>query len=904
MPSQYIDAIERNFRDIVRQLEAMEKNTATNSNNGANGGNSGNNTTKKTSSSSSSYSSYGYFGSSQHFQTMHHIEEVMGDIVRKGNQFLEPWIKVDNAASRFAKNIGLSARGMENLRKAAIDLARNEKLGIKFNVRPEDLIALRENYSKAVGRIVSQTNQDLVHGAAMTALMGSVEAASDFANKLENFGISMTEAGNMAGKMFAEAGRRGIVFEKYSETFKENVKKAQEYTFQKGVRGVAEMAKRATELKLSMSEAFSFAEKVNTVEGAITTGANLQVLGGPFTQFSNPLQMLNESLNDVESLQDRMVKMFGNLAQFNRETGQVEISAFNKMRIRAAAQSMGINPSEVFESVTNMGRRNEIERQAQGNIALTSNKDFMDLVKNIATIQNGEAGVMVNGKFKKVSELQGSDQRALEIMQKSESEDIKDIAQMMRSWDDVISGRKAQYDAIKATTVETVGIGQGLKNLNKTVGSINTFLWTNLIARGVQQGAGSIFRALDLFGGQNLEKLKAGERVSKKIGGHTWGLRQTKGHGLRLYKGASLARVQPGAIGAGAAGIGIGLAAMGAGIRASSQLNKKRQSGEVERGSAEDRWRNRGNQMLTWGGAGAAAGAATGIGLGAAGAAAAGATIGSAVPILGTAIGALLGAATGYAISVFKNQNNKRAAQIKKELERGKDGIELVGDYRKKDLQAIKKALADDNRITMKEYQSFNKRTRDMLVKSGDANLFPELRELTTNTENVTVRGNNITIEGKVSRRKGEDGGMLIGPSHRNGGMPILGSNIEVEGGEFVMNRHSTQKFLPILNQMNQMGKGGIIKPRMLADGGMLDVVPSIPTPRGGTTESISVNPIKVELTGTIKLDGGNGKTVDLDALLNDNTFKQKLAKILEVEISKKANGGIREATRSLSNLS
>lgn len=35
--------------------------------------------------------------------------------------------------------------------------------------------------------------------------------------------------------------------------------------------------------------------------------------------------------------------------------------------------------------------------------------DAYNSIKNIAAIQNGEVGVMVNGKFKKLSELQGSD---------------------------------------------------------------------------------------------------------------------------------------------------------------------------------------------------------------------------------------------------------------------------------------------------------------------------------------------------------------------------------------------------------------------------------------------------------------------------------------------------------------
>ena len=49
---------------------------------------------------------------------------------------------------------------------------------------------------------------------------------------------------------------------------------------------------------------------------------------------------------------------------------------------------------------------------------------------------------------------------------------------------------------------------------------------------------------------------------------------------------------------------------------------------------------------------------------------------------------------------------------------------------------------------------------------------------------------------------KYEKGGLIEGPRHSNGGV-----NINAEGGEFVMNRAATQAFLPVLEQMNNIGR-------------------------------------------------------------------------------------------------
>ena len=47
-------------------------------------------------------------------------------------------------------------------------------------------------------------------------------------------------------------------------------------------------------------------------------------------------------------------------------------------------------------------------------------------------------------------------------------------------------------------------------------------------------------------------------------------------------------------------------------------------------------------------------------------------------------------------------------------------------------------------------------------------------------------------------------GGLLRGPSHAFGG--ILTQYGELEGGEYVINRRSTQAFMPILEQLNRIG--------------------------------------------------------------------------------------------------
>lgn len=53
------------------------------------------------------------------------------------------------------------------------------------------------------------------------------------------------------------------------------------------------------------------------------------------------------------------------------------------------------------------------------------------------------------------------------------------------------------------------------------------------------------------------------------------------------------------------------------------------------------------------------------------------------------------------------------------------------------------------------------------------------------------------------------EGGLLVGPSHSQHGIKVGHTGIEVEGGEAVINKASTQKYLPLLDAINAAGNGG-----------------------------------------------------------------------------------------------
>lgn len=113
-----------------------------------------------------------------------------------------------------------------------------------------------------------------------------------------------------------------------------------------------------------------------------------------------------------------------------------------------------------------------------------------------------------------------------------------------------------------------------------------------------------------------------------------------------------------------------------------------------------------------------------------------------------------------------------------------------------------------------------------------------------------------------------EKGGLLQGKRHSDGGIPVGNTGIEVEGGEYVINRKSTSKNLGLLSYINsqdkELGVGDIITyyddntgrivpntsfKRMFEDGGQMDIS-NISSPSSSNDEilnainSINFNPV------------------------------------------------------------
>lgn len=426
------------------------------------------------------------------------------DFVSKG------WGNVDQAASSYAKQFGLMGDQYAKMRDQMIKFGNENQIAAKYNKSTEEAIKLQAKLNSEVGRTVMMSDKQQESMLALSAVVGD-DMAVKFTAALDKFGVSATGAGDMMTKMFKEANKSGISAEKYAKNVTDHLSMAHKYNFKNGINGLKSMAELATKIKMDMDMVAQFADKVSTVGGAVEMGAQLQVLGGPFAGFANPMRLLYGGLNDMEDLGKQVAKLTENLGVFDKNTGTFDIkSSFDRIRLREAAKIMGMDYGKLIEQATTQAKRKEVESQMVGLTNIP--EEYKELLMNNATFENGVAGIRgADGTWKSLSKLGKADFEQLVNDTKSEAENIADIAEMLRGYMDVQSGydkAKANEQAEQYATqaerhkemmLEVSQSREALQKLNQLDSTVNTANQWGGIVSGVMN---TVMTGLMLFGGK------------------------------------------------------------------------------------------------------------------------------------------------------------------------------------------------------------------------------------------------------------------------------------------------------------------------------------------------------------------------------------------------------------------
>lgn len=872
------------------------------------------------------------------------VQKSFEEIDRALTGITKHWMAVDESAAKFARSVGLAEEGLNRLRKDAIHNVIKYNIGFDFGMNSKDLLEASQKYVTTVGRNIRISDEDTQRSLA--AITSVYAESSEFLNDFEKFGLSISSAGEHMGRMYATAGKNGLSLERYAKNVQQGLAIAQTYTFRGGLKGMEEMAKRATAIRMEMSQVQSFAESFSTIEKAIENSAKLQVLGGPFSTGADALGLLNDSLNGIEDAEKRMEKFTEGIGRFNKTTGEVEVSQFNKMRLKAYAEATGQDYAKVMEVTQRQAMRGEIDKQiAASTNASGFDDELKELIRNSATFKNGKAGVSINGKFRTLDELREKDREDLINEAKTDSENIQDIAKNVRSLTERRTGVQKQFESVAAHIEAPFGqvmklgtrifasLGMVGSAILGVVAGFRIFAYgseslarlKNIWAKAPSTGGGTsggansaIRRGGGSSGGANsairrgatrptrvarAAKVPSGGKQIISAAGKQYtqvGTRVFNSTGTEIF-GAAKTAATNGATAAGKASIarrGAGRAIQRTAIKIGGKTGGRLISG-VGTGLAKGgaigligALGDIGTDMLVESGKvkeGGAAHATMKIGSKAAAGYGTGALIGgilgSVVPVIGNAAGAAVGGAVGAAVGALSG-----AMKIDK-INNGKIvdaqlkslGIERKGDYGAGKLNEIDKAL---------QTGKMSNALRKKLLKEGDADIVNQINSI--KAEKKKAKDEERKQKRQNIRENIGTANITVGQGYFNGtGFNSLGL-VGVGLNSLKAGMGALGQGIKVLRGKKEDGNSQELQAFKKA------VEAKRNESRREDNQAANNGKLEVNFTGEIKLESANGESIDLLKEIRGNQrLMNQLTEMIIEKMNERKRGGVYTEGRS-----
>lgn len=778
------------------------------------------------------------------------LKDGVGNVIKAYND-------LDTAISKSEAQFGMTTQNLSHYKTQMMDIS--SEMRALYGTTSEQIMGVQRALQQESGRTMKMST-DAVKGVSVAIAVVGDEGAKKMANGLTKMGQSVAQSMSLMNQVTKQAQANGLSISDTIDKVSENFKYLGNYAIKDGLAGLERMTVESMKFKVNMESVVKFAEKVSTIEGALTTSANLQVLGGSFGMNSDPMSMLYNANNDIEGLQKQMGTMTKDLMTLKSD-GTIDFkSNFTRSQAKAAAQQMGWDFNEMVDSA----RAQFVYNSAKAEMAhMTSESGFTEEMKNkIAAnatynknANNGKGGWVVTndeGKEVELNKLTAQMWRdEFQSMQNQET-NIANIASDTRSIAKMLEDAKTgAYEKVAATAhlgVEKSGLESTLHNLI----SEHPYL----------VGIGSMIggAVLGKLGNKGLKWIRGNQSksiaASTKTGG-SWSTSTTRtplsankiGMTRKLLKnptsrfllknGGKIAKV--GAVAGGVLeGVTTGL--------------------DYESKGAFDSSESRNTAI------GGTAGAA----LTTTGAAALGAAIGTAIlPGIGTAIGGVIG---GIAGSSF-----------------GRSIGESVGEMFTDDKDKAS-AFKNHNFNTSWGRAASRLDARQAfydIADSGEATELDLVREIAKHTFDI-----RMILEREYGGAISEDDIEAA----RDAGVDVDSKNSKYTSLTMGLNSYSKKQDF-ILPSPKEQGSSLVVSPNG-------DVIESSPydtivgMKKGGAIDSSKGNgraggDFNVNFSGSIKLDFGGGVSVDMmKSLANDQSFRSQITQMVVSQMNKNVNGG------------
>lgn len=339
--------------------------------------------------------------------------------------------EMDKAIKKSALSMGLLGSRSEEFYG---NIQSAQDAAINLGVTIQELAEMQAVYSDELGRsvLLGKEGLEAITNIAKGTGLGA-EAAAKMAGEFDSQGLSAEKTAKFMEQTMNDASSMGLNASKVVKNIQGNIKLLNRYNFKGGVKGLAKMAETVTKLGMDMNSIAPMADKLFNIEGAVEMSAQLQVLGGRWSQLADPFKLMYQARNDMDGL----VKSIGEAAAQSAsldEDGNIKLASVEMARLRQVAETTGISYDELAEAAKRAGKAAMIKSK----LSMTGlDEEEQEFLANVAEFQDGRAFITLNGEKKFLDQLDVSTKSLIQSKMQ-EQKSLKERAQMAMSFDEQV----------------------------------------------------------------------------------------------------------------------------------------------------------------------------------------------------------------------------------------------------------------------------------------------------------------------------------------------------------------------------------------------------------------------------------------------------------------------------------
>lgn len=257
------------------------------------------------------------------------------------------------------------------------------------------------NVSEAIQSVADSTGKMTLPFENATTQMLEIGKAAGISSKeigtMVGTFMSFTKGQQTAVKEMAKisklARETGLNATKLLTSISADLTKLDKYNFKSGKEGLTAMSAEAQRLGTTISDIgiFEIADSLVDPEKAIEAAANMSMLGTSVDGLTNPFQLLNDSANNVENLQSKMIDLAKSAFKIDEATGTIETNFVSQQKLKAQVEAMGGS----YDKFLQLGRAAAKEQLVQNKLLASGldlsslSEEQINLVKSLAEIGPG-----------------------------------------------------------------------------------------------------------------------------------------------------------------------------------------------------------------------------------------------------------------------------------------------------------------------------------------------------------------------------------------------------------------------------------------------------------------------------------------------------------------------------------